>query len=225
LIVRELVSGIYFGPRRRYKKNKEIAAEDTNFYAKHEIERIMRVGFKAAQGRRKKLTLVDKANVLETSRLWREVAQIIKTEFPEVALEFILIDNAAIQMVRAPSAFDVIVTENMFGDILSDLGAAVVGSIGLLPSASINETGFGLFEPIHGSAPDIAGRNIANPAAQIFSLALLLRHSFGLEREAEEIEAAVIKAWNDGNKTKDLAAPGEQFIGTREFGEAVIKNF
>ena len=221
LIVRELVSGIYFGPRRQYEENGERVAEDTNRYKAGEIERILRVGFKAAAGRRRKATVVDKANVLETSRLWRSVTEAVKKDFSEVAVEYMYIDNAAMQLVRAPANFDVIITENMFGDILSDLGGAVVGSIGLLPSASLNGRNFGLYEPIHGSAPDIAGKNIANPTAQIFSLALMLRHTFGLEREAEAVEKAVSAAWAKGLKTKDLAAPGEPWLGTKEFGQAV----
>ena len=157
LIVRELVSGIYFGERRRYEKNGEQVAEDMNFYSWSEIERVLRVGFTSAQQRRKKLTIVDKANVLETSRLWRDVVNAIKGEFPKVAVDFMFIDNAAMQIVKMPISFDVIVTDNMFGDILSDLGGAVVGSVGLLPSASLNAECFGMYEPIHGSAPKMAG--------------------------------------------------------------------
>lgn len=223
LIVRELVSGIYFGPRRRYEDRGEAVAEDTNRYRASEIERILRVGFIAAERRRQKLTLVDKANVLETSRLWREVTARIAPEFPTVTVEYMYVDNAAMQLVCAPAAFDVIVTENMFGDILSDLGGAVVGSIGLLPSASLNAKNFGLYEPVHGSAPDIAGQNIANPAAQILSLALLLRYSLGLEPAAQAVERAVEGAWVAGHRTKDLAVAGELFVGTREFGERVAE--
>lgn len=221
LIVRELVSGIYFGPQRQYTENNERVAEDVNRYRASEIERILRVGFKSAFSRRKKVTIVDKANVLETSRLWRAVVEKVRKEFSDIAVEYMYVDNAAMQLVRAPASFDVIVTENMFGDILSDLGGAVVGSIGLLPSASLNHKCFGLYEPIHGSAPDIAGQNIANPAAQILSLAMMFRHTFKLEREATKIEQAVEAVLAAGIKTKDLIASGESWVGTNAFGQAV----
>jgi len=214
LIVRELVSGIYFG---RHERTGD-TAEDVNRYTKDEIERVVRVAFAAAVGRRKKLTVVDKANVLETSRLWREVANAVKKDFPTVTMEFMFVDNAAMQLVRNPVAFDVIVTDNMFGDILSDLGGAVVGSLGLLPSASLGGKKFGLYEPSHGSAPDIAGKGIANPTAQILSLALLLRHTYGLQKEADAIEAAVLAAWNAGEKTKDLSGN----LSTEEFTSCVV---
>lgn len=215
LIVRELVSGIYFGPRKRTKTE----AEDTNKYTWDEIERALRVGFEAAAGRRKKLTVVDKANVLETSRLWREVANAVKKDFPNVELEYMFVDNAAMQLVRNPAQFDVIVTENMFGDILSDLGGAVVGSLGLLPSASLNGKKFGLYEPSHGSAPDIAGKNIANPTAELLSLAMLLRHTYSLEKEARAIESAILDCWLSGEKTKDLGG----VLGTEQFTSCVIE--
>ena len=214
LIVRELVSGIYFG---RHERTGD-TAEDVNRYTKDEIERVVRIAFAAAVGRRKKLTVVDKANVLETSRLWREVANAVKKDFPSVTMEFMFVDNAAMQLVRNPVAFDVIVTDNMFGDILSDLGGAVVGSLGLLPSASLGGKKFGLYEPSHGSAPDIAGKGIANPTAQILSLALLLRHTYGLQKEADAIEAAVLAAWNAGEKTKDLSGN----LSTEEFTCCVV---
>ena len=221
LIVRELVSGIYFGPQRQYENANGRVAEDTNRYNEMEIERILRVGFEFAIRRRKKVTIVDKANVLETSRLWRTVTEDIKKEYREVEVEYMYIDNAVMQLVSSPTSFDVVVTDNMFGDILSDLGGAVVGSIGLLPSASLNKQGFGMYEPIHGSAPDIAGKNIANPTAQILSLAMMFRHTFGLESEARVIEKAIVDAWIIGKKTKDLVGPDEVWVGTKEFGQAV----
>jgi len=219
LIVRELVSGIYFGPRRRFEEKGEKVAEDTNRYTWSEIERVVRVGFEAAAARRKKLTVVDKANVLDTSRLWREVAEAVKKDFPSITLEYMFVDNAAMQLARNPSAFDVIVTENMFGDILSDLGGAIVGSLGLLPSASLNDKKFGLYEPSHGSAPDIAGKGIANPTAQILSLAMLLRYTYDLHKEAVAVENAVLSAWSAGEKTKDLGGS----LSTEEFATCVIE--
>ncbi len=223
LIIRELVSGIYFGEHKTFEKNGEKAAQDIDFYSWSEIERIVRVGFESAMKRRKKLTVVDKANVLDTSRLWREVAEKVKKDYPDVELDYIFIDNATMQLVRAPQSFDVIATDNMFGDILSDLGGAVVGSIGLLPSASLNGEGFGLFEPIHGSAPDIAGQNIANPVAQILSLAMLFRYSLNLAAEADAIEKAVTDVWAEGKLTKDLVKEGEKYLGTDEFSDEVAK--
>ena len=228
LIVRELVSGIYFGPRRRYEEKGEAVAEDTNRYTWREIERVMRVAFEATTNRNKKLTVVDKANVLETSRLWREVAEAVRKDFSGITMEYMFVDNAVMQLARNPVAFDVIVTENMFGDILSDLGGAIVGSLGLLPSASLssrggsasggNEKKFGLYEPSHGSAPDIAGKNVANPTAQILSLALLLRYTYGLEKEAAAIEEAILFALKAGDKTKDLGGN----LSTEEFASCVV---
>lgn len=223
LIVRELIAGLYFGPMRRYEVDGEITAEETSRYTWKEIASVVRIAFVAAQKRKKKLTIVDKANVLETSRLWREVARSLHAEFSDVAMDFMFVDNAAQQLVRAPSSFDVIATDNMFGDILSDLGGAVVGSLGVVPSASINDKKFGLYEPAHGSAPDIAGQNIANPTAQILSLAMLLRHTYELDKEALAIEAAVLSVWKAGKKTKDLAAPRETWLSTEEFTSCVIK--
>lgn len=223
LIVRELIAGIYFGPMRRYEVDGEIAAEETSRYTWKQIENVVRIAFVTAQKRKKKLTIVDKANVLETSRLWRDVARSIHAEFPDVEMDFMFVDNAAQQLVRSPASFDVIATDNMFGDILSDLGGAVVGSLGLVPSASINDKKFGLYEPAHGSAPDIAGKGIANPTAQILSLAMLLRHTYDLDKEARAIEAAVLSAWKAGKKTKDLAAKGEASLSTDEFTSCVIE--
>ena len=219
LIVRELVSGIYFGDKKRYERNGEKFAEDNNKYSWSEIERVVRVAFDASEKRKKKLTVVDKANVLETSRLWREVVRSVEKEFPAVAVEFMFVDNAAMQLVRAPASFDVLVTDNMFGDILSDLGGAVVGSLGLVPSASINGKKFGLYEPAHGSAPDIAGKNIANPTAQILSLSMLLRRTFDLNKESDAIETAILTSWKAGEKTQDLSGT----LSTSDFTSCVIK--
>ena len=219
LIVRELIAGLYFGPMRRYEVDGEITAEETSRYTWKEIASVVRIAFVAAQKRKKKLTIVDKANVLETSRLWRDVARSIHAEFPNVEMDFMFVDNAAQQLVRSPASFDVLATDNMFGDILSDLGGAVVGSLGLVPSASINDKKFGLYEPAHGSAPDIAGKGIANPTAQILSLAMLLRHTYDLDKEAQAIEEAVLSAWKAGKKTKDLGGN----LSTDEFTSCVIQ--
>jgi 3-isopropylmalate dehydrogenase len=198
LVVRELTGGIYFGAKTR----TATSASDLCAYSSEEIERIARVAFKAA---RRRVTSVDKANVLETSRLWRQVVSgVHASEFPEVELEHVLVDNAAMQLVSTPSRFDVIVTENMFGDILSDEAAMITGSIGMLPSASLGADGPGVFEPVHGSAPDIAGKGIANPLAMFLSVALLLRHGLHLEAEAVAIESAVDRALADGLRTHDL---------------------
>ena len=198
LVVRELTGGIYFGAKERSADR----ASDLCVYTAGEIERIVRIAFGAA---RRSVTSVDKANVLETSRLWREVVvRVHAEEFPDVPLEHVLVDNAAMQLVSAPSRFDVIVTENMFGDILSDEAAMITGSIGMLPSASLGGEGPGLFEPVHGSAPDIAGQGIANPLAMFLSVALLLRHGLGLEAEAAAVESAVDRALAEGLRTRDL---------------------
>ena len=213
LVVRELTGGIYFGEKTRSAD----AASDVCSYTRGEVERIARVAFKAA---RRKVTSVDKANVIETSRLWREVVrEIHANEFPEVALDHILVDNAAMQLVSNPADFDVIVTENMFGDILSDEAATLTGSIGMLPSASLGDPGKpGLFEPVHGSAPDIAGTGAANPLAMFLSAALMLRHGLGLESEAAAIESAVDRALAAGLRTRDLGGSA----GTREATQAVL---
>jgi 3-isopropylmalate dehydrogenase len=212
LVVRELTGGIYFGAKERSTDS----ASDLCIYSVGEVERIVRVAFRAA---RRRVTSVDKANVLETSRLWREVVlRVHAEEFPGVELEHVLVDNAAMQLVSAPSRFDVIVTENMFGDILSDEAAMITGSIGMLPSASLGDGGPGLFEPVHGSAPDIAGQGIANPLAMFLSVALLLRHGLGVEAEAAAVESAVDRALADGLRTRDLG--GE--AGTEEATAAVL---
>ena len=216
LVVRELTGGVYFGEHLRSADGQ--SALDKMPYSVPEIERIARVAFAAARTRRNHVTSVDKANVLETSRLWRETVQRIRNaEYPDVALDFMYVDNAAMQLVRAPSHFDVVLTENMFGDILSDEASQVTGSIGMLPSASLRGDGFGMYEPIHGSAPDIAGKGVANPLATILSAAMMLRHSFGLEAEAGAIERAVASTLETGVLTPDLGGTA----ATHDVGVAV----
>ena len=229
LIVRELTGGIYFGERGRNAENTE--AWDTERYTKPEIERILRLGFESAQKRQKKLCVVDKANILESSRLWREVAESIKDEYKDVELSFMYVDNAAMQLVRNPRQFDVIATSNMFGDILSDEASQITGSIGMLASASLGDgTGPGLYEPIHGSAPDIAGKDIANPLATILSCAMLLRYDFNMEEEARCIESAVEKVLDAGWRTGDIAGSSMEevkangkLVGTKKMGDLVIE--
>lgn len=222
LVVRELTGGIYFGqPKGRSEDGRR--AVDTCVYTVDEIERIARVGFQAARSRKRRLCSVDKANVLETSRLWREVVTRIGAEYPEVELSHMLVDNCAMQLVRNPRQFDVIVTENMFGDILSDEVAMLTGSLGMLSSASLGPGTAGLYEPIHGSAPDIAGQGIANPLATILSGALLLRLSLGCEQAAAAIERAVEAALEDGCRTADIARSGERVLGTEEMTRAVLE--
>ena len=229
LIVRELTGGIYFGERGRNAESTE--AWDTERYTKPEIERILRLGFESAQKRQKKLCVVDKANILESSRLWREVAESIKDEYKDVELSFMYVDNAAMQLVRNPRQFDVIATSNMFGDILSDEASQITGSIGMLASASLGDgTGPGLYEPIHGSAPDIAGKDIANPLATILSCAMLLRYDFNLEEEARCIESAVEKVLDAGWRTGDIAGSSMEevkangkLVGTKKMGDLVIE--
>ncbi len=220
IVVRELTGGIYFGEKHR----DETSASDLCTYHVYEIERIVRVAAELAMQRRKKLCSVDKANVLETSRLWRDTTdRVLAAEFPELEVETLLVDAAAMHLLSRPADFDVIVTENMFGDILTDEASMLAGSLGLLPSASLGATKCGLYEPIHGSAPDIAGQGIANPAACIASAALLLRHSLELEEEASAIEDALDAVIADGCRTADLAAPGEPALSTSEFSAAVIE--
>lgn len=221
VIVRELVGGIYFGKRDTFTENGLRTAFDEERYNEAEIKRIAVFAFETAMGRSKKLTLIDKANVLDSSKLWREVVGEIALDYPQVELDFLYVDNAAMQLIRRPSRFDVILTNNIFGDILSDEASQIAGSIGLLPSASLGND-IGLYEPIHGSAPHLAGRNIANPLATILSLAMLLRYSFGLHDEAERIEQAVTKIIADGYRTRDLAP--DDYLGTREITDEVIKN-
>ena len=224
LIVRELTGDIYFGEPRgvRTLANGEREGYNTMKYAEHEVERVARVGFEAARKRSKKLCSVEKANVLETSGLWREVVIQVAKDYPDVTLSHMYVDNAAMQLVRAPKQFDVIVTGNIFGDILSDEAAMLTGSIGMLPSASLDNANKGMYEPIHGSAPDIAGKGIANPLATILSVAMLLRHSLGLESEAAHVEAAVSGAVSRGVLTADLVAAGQPSASTVEAGKAVL---
>ena len=221
MIVRELTGGIYFGDRgyREGKYGEE--AYDTEQYSRMEIERIARAAFEAARVRNKKVTSIDKANVLETSRLWRKTVHEIAAEYPDITVTDMLVDNAAMQLVRNPSQFDVIVTSNMFGDILSDEASQITGSIGMLPSASIGATKVGLYEPIHGSAPDIAGQNKANPIATILSAAMMLRYAFALEAEAQAIEDAVNRVLDAGLRTADIAH-GEEALGTVEMTDAIL---
>lgn len=236
IVVRELTGGIYFGEKRRERTDDaQERASDECVYTTAEIERIVRVACALARGRRGKLTSVDKANVLETSRLWRSVTtRVVEQEYPDLQLEHLLVDAAAMHLLRRPSDFDVIVTENMFGDILSDEASMLAGSMGMLPSASLGSEGqnagadsahttIGLYEPIHGSAPDIAGRGLANPLATILSVAMLLRHSLGLETEACAVEAAVDQAIADGCVTADIATPGTQPRSTSAVGDAVVR--
>ncbi len=219
LVIRELTGGIYFGEKRRDAHS----AVDICSYSDAEIARIVRIACRLAQGRTKNVTSVDKENALETSKLWREVAtRIAREEFPDVKLTHMLVDTCAMRLVRFPRTFDVIVTENMFGDILTDEAAVLAGSVGMLPSASLGEGRKGLYEPIHGSAPDIAGKGIANPYGTILSVGMLLRHSLGLEEEARAVEAAVRRAVDDGFLTGDLVHPGGKATSTRDAGQAVI---
>lgn len=223
MIVRELTGGIYFGqPSQRLEEKGVEAAVDTMFYTRPEMERIIRKAFELAMVRSKKVTSVDKANVLENSRMWREVAIEVAKDFPEVTLEHMLVDNAAMQLIRNPKQFDVMVTENMFGDILSDEASMLTGSLGMLASASLSSDGPGLYEPIHGSAPDIAGQDKANPLAMILSAAMMLRYSFSLHNEADVIEKAVDRVLLDGYRTGDIAKESEEVIGTKEMVEKVI---
>ena len=224
MMVRELTGGIYFGQKERYQtEDRGEEASDRMAYSEKEIERIGRRAFELARLRRKKVASVDKANVLETSRLWRQVMHRLAEEYSDVEYEDVLVDNAAMQLVRDPSQFDVVVTENMFGDILSDEASMITGSIGLLPSASIGDSAPGLYEPIHGSAPDIAGQDKANPIATILSVAMMLRYSFHLADEANAVEQAVDTVLAEGYRTADIAKAGEKAIGTLEMGRLICE--
>lgn len=221
-IVRELTGGLYFGTPRERREDGNVAV-DTLLYHRKEIERIVDKGFESARLRNKHLTSVDKANVLESSRLWREIVEEKSKEYPDVQVEHMLVDSAAMKLITNPTSFDVIVTENLFGDILSDEGSVLTGSIGMLPSASLSET-IGLYEPVHGSAPDIAGKGIANPLGMILSAAMMLRYSFDLNDEAEIIERAVEKSLEQGYHTRDLNIIDGKQVGTKEMTEIVISN-
>ena len=221
MIMRELTGGLYFGKRSTEEVDGVLVAKDELTYSETEIRRIAKRGFDIAMKRRKKVTSVDKANVLDSSRLWRKVVEDVAKEYPEVTLEHMLVDNCAMQLVKDPTQFDVILTENMFGDILSDEASMVTGSIGMLSSASLNETKFGLYEPSGGSAPDIAGQGIANPIATILSAAMMLRYSFDLDKEADAVERAVSAVLKDGYRTVDIMSEGMEQIGTKEMGDRV----
>ena len=221
IIVRELTGGLYFGARKTTEENGVRTAVDTLSYNENEIRRIAIKAFEIARKRRNKVTSVDKANVLDSSRLWRSVVEDVAKDYPDVTLEHMLVDNCAMQLVRDPKQFDVILTENMFGDILSDEASMVTGSIGMLSSASLNETKLGLYEPSHGSAPDIAGQNKANPIATILSAAMMLRYSLNLDKEADAVEAAVQKVLTDGYRTGDIMSDGCKLVGTREMGDLI----
>ena len=223
LIMRELTGGLYFGERRTYKENGVTKAVDTLTYDENEIRRIAVKGFDIAMKRRRKLTSVDKANVLDSSRLWRKVVEEVAKDYPEVELEHMLVDNCAMQLVRDPAQFDVILTENMFGDILSDEASMVTGSIGMLASASLNDSKFGLYEPSHGSAPDIAGTGKANPIATILSASMMLRYSFDLDREADSIDEAVRQVLKDGFRTVDIMSEGCRQVNCSEMGDAIAE--
>lgn len=219
MIMRELTGGLYFGERRTVEENGIRKAIDTLTYDENEIRRIAIKGFDIAMKRRKKVTSVDKANVLDSSRLWRKVVEEVAKDYPEVTLEHMLVDNCAMQLVKDPAQFDVILTENMFGDILSDEASMVTGSIGMLASASLNDSKFGLYEPSHGSAPDIAGKDIANPIATVLSAAMMLRYSFDLDKEADAIEAAVKAVLKKNYRTGDIMSEGCTKVGCKEMGD------
>ena len=221
IIVRELTGGLYFGARKTTEENGVRTAGDTLTYNENEIRRIAIKAFEIARKRRNKVTSVDKANVLDSSRLWRSVVEDVAKNYPDVTLEHMLVDNCAMQLVRDPKQFDVILTENMFGDILSDEASMVTGSIGMLSSASLNETKLGLYEPSHGSAPDIAGQNKANPIATILSAAMMLRYSLDLDKEADAVETAVQKVLTDGYRTGDIMSDGCKLVGTKEMGDLI----
>ncbi|MBZ4684245.1 MAG: leuB [Fusobacteriales bacterium] len=224
LVVRELTGGIYFGEKGRKGEGEDLVGYDVMQYSKKEVKRIAKVAFEAAMKRNKKLTSVEKANVLEVSRVWREAILEVAPEYPEVELNHMYVDNAAMQLVRAPEQFDVIVTGNMFGDILSDEASIITGSIGMLASASLRDDNFGMYEPIHGSAPDIANQNKANPIAQVLSGAMMLRYSFGMNEAADDIENAVNQVLKEGFRTGDIYSEGKISLGTKEMGEAILKH-
>lgn len=224
VIVRELIGGAYFGKKETKEVNGELVAVDEMPYSEHEIERIGRIGFETARKRRKKLVMVDKHNVLDTSRLWVKVFDRLKEEYPDVEYSTMFVDNAAMQIVKDPSQFDVIVTENLFGDILSDEASQITGSIGMIPSSSRGKTKNGLYEPIHGSAPDIAGQDKVNPIACILSAALMLRYGLDMEKEAARIEKAVEKVLDQGYRTADIWTEGTKLVGTREMGDRILEN-
>lgn len=229
VIVRELTGGLYFGERSTKEMNGMITATDTLSYNEKEIRRIAVKGFETAMKRKKKVTSVDKVNVLDSSRLWRKVVEEVAMDYPEVTLEHMIVDNCAMQLIKNPKQFDVILTENMFGDILSDEASMITGSIGMLPSASLNDTKFGVYEPSGGSAPDIAGKGIANPIATILSAAMMLRYSFGLEKESKAVEAAVKQILKEGYRTVDIMPQDKsrcrflKQVGTEDMGRLITE--
>lgn len=223
VVMRELTGGLYFGERKTYTENGLRTAVDTLTYNEEEIRRIAKWGFEIAKKRNKKVCSVDKANVLDSSRLWRAVVKEVAADYPEIELTDMLVDNCAMQMVKDPKQFDVVLTENMFGDILSDEASMVTGSIGMLASASLGEGKLGLYEPSHGSAPDIAGKNMANPIATILSAAMMLRYSFDLDREADAIEVAIHQTLNEGYRTGDIMSEGCKAVGTKEMGSLICE--
>lgn len=223
VVMRELTGGLYFGDRETIEKDGQMVATDTLVYSENEIRRIAIKGFDIARKRRKKVISVDKANVLDSSRLWRKVVHEVAEQYPDVECVDMLVDNCAMQLVKDPKQFDVILTENMFGDILSDEASMVTGSIGMLSSASLNETKFGLYEPSHGSAPDIAGMDLANPIATILSAAMMLRYSFDLDKEADSIEEAVKKVLKDGYRTGDIMSDGCTKVGCKQMGDLIAQ--
>ena len=223
MIMRELTGGLYFGERKTVEENGELKAIDTLTYSEGEIRRIAIKGFEIAMKRRKKVTSVDKANVLDSSRLWRKIVEEVAKDYPEVSYEHMLVDNCAMQLVKDPAQFDVVLTENMFGDILSDEASMITGSIGMLPSASLNETKFGMYEPSGGSAPDIAGQNKANPIATILSAAMMLRFTFDLDKEADAVEQAVKQVLVDGYRTCDIISEGMTPVSCSEMGDLIAE--
>ncbi|NMM63719.1 3-isopropylmalate dehydrogenase [Clostridium sp. P21] len=223
MIVRELIGGAYFGEKKRVDIKEGQRASDTIVYSTPEIERIVKMAFQVARKRNKKLTLIDKANVLESSRLWREVTEKISEDYKDVELNYMYVDNAAMQLIRDPKQFDTIVTENMFGDILSDEASMLTGSLGMLPSASLGEGKVGMYEPIHGSAPDIAGCDKANPIGTIMSIAMMLRYSFNMEEAARDIENAVSKVLDKGYRTSDIMEQEKILVGTEKMGELIAQ--
>lgn len=224
IIVRELIGGIYFGEHKTEEKEGKTVATDILTYSEEEIERIGRIGFETARKRNKRLCSVEKSNVLDSSRLWKKVMHRLAAEYPDVELSDMLVDNCAMQIVKNPAQFDVIVTENMFGDILSDEASMITGSIGMIPSSSLGATSCGLYEPIHGSAPDIAGQDIANPIGTILSAAMMLRFSFDMPKEADAIETAVSVFLDEGYRTADIMSEGKTLVGCKECGELILKN-
>jgi 3-isopropylmalate dehydrogenase len=228
VVVRELTSGLYFGqPKKQWRTSKGRQAVDTMAYSEMEIERIVRVGFELARSRRKKLTSVDKANVLQSSRLWRQIAIEMSADYPDVELQHMLVDACAMRLIQRPGEFDVLVTENTFGDILTDEASMLTGSMGMLPSASLAGTPkgktFGMYEPIHGSAPSLAGQNLANPIATILSMAMMLRYSCALETEAQAVENAVLAVLDQGYRTYDIMSEGKTQVGTKEMGDLIAQ--